>query len=183
MNKGFTLIELLVVIAIVAVLAAAVVLTLNPAELLRQTRDATRLSDLATIRSALALYLADVSTPAMGTATNCYVNPAIGAGSGCLTRFAGGTNTIVASVAIDGTGWVPVNLTGISSGPPISSYPTDPVNNTTALFYAYRNGGTGNLQFEVNADLESAKYIPEEGTDGGNSAGFYEVGTHPGLAL
>ena len=55
-QKGFTLIELLIVIAIIAILAVVVVLTLNPAELLRQARDSNRISDFATIKSALALY-------------------------------------------------------------------------------------------------------------------------------
>src|ERR1700690_1366993 len=36
-HKAFTLIELLVVIAIIAILAVVVILTLNPAELLRQS--------------------------------------------------------------------------------------------------------------------------------------------------
>jgi len=58
-RRGFTLIELLVVIAIIAILAVVVVLTLNPAELLRQSRDANRVSDMATLTSALNLYLTD----------------------------------------------------------------------------------------------------------------------------
>src|SRR3989344_8684487 len=66
MTKGFTLIELLIVIAILAVLSTAVVLVLNPAELLKQGRDSTRISDLASINSAIALYLTDVSTPGLG---------------------------------------------------------------------------------------------------------------------
>src|SRR5580704_3649915 len=61
-RKGFTLIELLVVIAIIAVLAVVVVLTLNPAELLRQARDSNRISDFATLKSAIGLYSEDVST-------------------------------------------------------------------------------------------------------------------------
>ena len=52
-KKGFTLIEFLVVIAIIAILAVVVVLTLNPAELLRQARDSNRVSDFATFKSAI----------------------------------------------------------------------------------------------------------------------------------
>ncbi|KKW47096.1 MAG: hypothetical protein UY99_C0042G0007, partial [Parcubacteria group bacterium GW2011_GWA1_59_11] len=44
MRSSFTLIELLVVIAIVAILSAVVIITLNPAELLKQSRDSNRLS-------------------------------------------------------------------------------------------------------------------------------------------
>jgi prepilin-type N-terminal cleavage/methylation domain-containing protein len=48
---GFTLIELLVVIAIIAILAVVVVLTLNPVQLLAESRDANRVSDMATLQS------------------------------------------------------------------------------------------------------------------------------------
>ena len=58
-RSGFTLIELLVVIAILAVLAVVVVLTLNPFALLQESRDANRLSDMATLNSAINISLAD----------------------------------------------------------------------------------------------------------------------------
>lgn len=59
-RKSFTLIELLVVLALVAILSVVVVVTLNPAELLKQARDSNRLSDLATINTSLNLFSADV---------------------------------------------------------------------------------------------------------------------------
>ena len=62
-REGFTLIELLVVIAIIAILSVVVVLTINPAEMLRQSRDTQRISDLNTLKSALNLYLVDSSAP------------------------------------------------------------------------------------------------------------------------
>src|ERR1700733_4058065 len=71
MRRAFTLIELLVVIAIIAVLAVVVILTLNPAELLKQSRDANRISDIATINQSLALYLEDVGG-GMGTSSILY---------------------------------------------------------------------------------------------------------------
>ncbi|MFA6494844.1 MAG: type II secretion system protein, partial [Candidatus Paceibacterota bacterium] len=40
--KSFTLIELLIVIGILAILVAAIVITLNPAQLLAQARDSKR---------------------------------------------------------------------------------------------------------------------------------------------
>src|ERR1700679_2456531 len=73
-KKGFTLIELLVVIAIIAILSVVVILTLNPAELLRQSRDSNRISDLSVTKSAISFYLASVSTPSIGTSTVCYVD-------------------------------------------------------------------------------------------------------------
>jgi prepilin-type N-terminal cleavage/methylation domain-containing protein len=205
-NKGFTLIELLVVIAIVAVLAAAVVLTLNPAELLRQTRDATRLADFSTIKSAMALYLVDVpaGSYSIGNGANCYVEfTAAGPmtagcdpdGAGALTaRFAAGTVTVSAAPIqdIDATGWIPVNFTLISSGSPISALPSDPAQSMASdLFYAYRPAaaagvcttGTTCIVYEINANMESAKYAAEEGIDGGNDANRFEAGTDPGLDI
>jgi len=172
MQKGFTLIELLVVIALIAVLAVAVILALNPAELLKQGRDSTRISDLANINSALALYLADYVSPSMGNSNNCY-----GAISfTCNTRFTtGGTVITVSSQAINGTGWIPVDLTVISSGSPLPRYPVDPINNGT-LFYAYKPSSTVGF-YEINAVLESTKYSNQAATDGGSSSGVYEVGT------
>ncbi|MDP2704751.1 MAG: prepilin-type N-terminal cleavage/methylation domain-containing protein, partial [bacterium] len=67
-KKGFTLIELLIVIGILGILAAAVVVVLNPGELLAQARDGTRLADLDSVRSAYSLYLADVSAPVITAA-------------------------------------------------------------------------------------------------------------------
>jgi len=61
-QKGFTLIELLIVIAIIAILAVVVTLTLNPAELLRRSRDSQRISDFATLNRAVSYYLATTAS-------------------------------------------------------------------------------------------------------------------------
>ena len=70
MKRGFTLLELIIVIAILAVLAVAVVIVLNPAEVLAKARDSNRLSDLSALKSAIALYLTDVSPPLLAGATS-----------------------------------------------------------------------------------------------------------------
>jgi len=197
-RKGFTLIELLIVIGIIAILAAVVLLTLNPAELLRQARDSNRVSDFDSLRSGLALYLADVSNPDMGDHANCYVITIAGFNTidaGCdgdgtagtnPARFVGGVTTQDPDRNVDGTGWVPVNLTAISSGSPLPNLPVDPTNNTT-YYYAFRPGSIGCTtsctDYEVNADMESAKFITREGQDGGNSGALYEVGTDQALDL
>ncbi len=188
-TRGFTLIELLVVIAIVAVLAVTVILTLNPAQLLRQARDSNRINDLTNLKSAISLYLVDVPTPTLATSTNnCYAHVSSSLASCTAVRFAAGTTVITTSSqsVSSGLGWVPINFTSISGGSPIAALPIDPINNAT-YFYAYK-ADTANLTFELNADLESSKYIQggpndRESTDGGSSAGLFEVGSAPGLAL
>jgi prepilin-type N-terminal cleavage/methylation domain-containing protein len=180
-EKGFTLIELLIVIAIIAVLAVVVILALNPLELLRQARDSNRVSDLATLKTALAMYLADgQTTSGWPTAPTCYTDTPGAACNG--TRFSSAyTNTSSsANRNVDGTGWIPINLTLISSGSPIAQLPKDPVSNT-AFFYAFAASSTSGF-FEINADMESNRYrqggtSDVESTDGGNSPSLYEVGS------
>jgi prepilin-type N-terminal cleavage/methylation domain-containing protein len=52
-QKGFTLIELLIVIGIIAILAAAVIITITPGERLKDAREATRASHMAAIGTAI----------------------------------------------------------------------------------------------------------------------------------
>ena len=54
--RAFTLIELLVTIAIVGVLAALVLVAINPARRLAQARDSGRKSDIGAIATALQAY-------------------------------------------------------------------------------------------------------------------------------
>jgi len=64
---GFTLIELLIVIAIIAILSVVVVLTLSPSEMLRQTRDSNRISDMDTLVHAVNQYQTDLQTSGNST--------------------------------------------------------------------------------------------------------------------
>jgi prepilin-type N-terminal cleavage/methylation domain-containing protein len=58
-QSGFTLIEILVVIGIIAVLAAIVIIAINPARQFKQARDAQRRSDTNAILNAIGQYIAD----------------------------------------------------------------------------------------------------------------------------
>ena len=198
-TKGFTLIELLVVIAIIAILSVVVILTLNPAELLRQSRDSNRISDLSVTKSAISFYLASVTSPSIGTSGVCYQDAAasttgqltVGT-STCLTWFATNTtSSFSSSTAVSGTGWIPIafSTTSISGaipgGSPLGSLPHDPLNNDGIHFYSYIASSTG-LVFKLDAHMESQKYSnggsnDVVSTDGGIDPLSYEQGTN--LAL
>ena len=188
MKKGFTLIELLVVIAILAVLMSVIVVTLNPAEMLKKTRDTKRISDLDALRTAINLFVTDLGSFSTGTSitTNtCYASQ-IGVSNvpGCTAPYASST-----SQAINGNGWIPINFTAISSGSPLSSLPLDPSNavgdNTTAPtgwhVYVFK-ANTSSSTYKLMANMESSYYSnggsgDVESKDGGSSTTVYEVGS------
>lgn len=216
---GFTLLELLIVIAIIAILSVALVFVLNPAETLKKSRDAQRISDLKTLKTAIGLYLTSVSTPDLDAAV---ANVCLGSANtaaqisysfettdvSCAVNIAEGTDVATGSsfsatdmcryvaanaFSVDGTGWVPVNLTSLTGGSPISALPADPVNTVAApatpvstdLVYRYacQNAGTTgkpSYVFEVDAQLESDAYTltdDRRAKDGGDNPNYYEVGT------
>lgn len=58
-TKGFTLIELLIVIAIISTLAVVVFVALNPAQRLKDSKDARRTADVDTILTAIHASIVD----------------------------------------------------------------------------------------------------------------------------
>ena len=216
-RKGFTLIELLVVIAIIAILAVVVVLTLNPAEMMRRARDSNRASDLGMIKTAISLYLSDVSTTNMGTAGTCYIAysgttaPAVTNGvyefatsssetsiptqvpNDCSYWFSTATSATTSNSRSVTNGWIPINLSVISSGAPIAQWPVDPAysagsatagNTNAGHFYSYIPAS--NNAYKIAAKMESVIYSNGgsgdlESTDGGIDPFMYEQGTNLSL--
>src|SRR5664280_763810 len=194
-RRGFTLIELLVVIAIIAILSVVVILTLNPAELLRQSRDANRVSDMATINGAFGIYAEDVGG-SMGTPSTTYLSildptvtstagdqcqglglPAQSTSSGWIYQC--GASSSYRNVI--GTGWIPLNFGQMSTGVPFGALPQDPINQTSSnLYYTYTTDG--NSYWQLTAHMESQKDIPLEASSGGADPAMYTAGNNTSLA-
>lgn len=164
MRRAFTLIELLIVIAVIAVLSVVVVLVLNPAELLRQARDGQRLSDLATLQSAVQIYIVDTGAN-LGSSSTTYISIADASASTSFTQCQNLNLLSLASTSysctsstkdVDGTGWIQVNFNTISAGSPLGALPIDPINQTsTDLSYDFTANGSN---WQITALPESQKY-------------------------
>ncbi|HOD96767.1 MAG: type II secretion system protein [Candidatus Paceibacterota bacterium] len=174
-TKGFTLIELLVVIAILAVLMSVVVITINPAEMLKKSRDSRRVSDLDALRTALNLYLSEDKDFTSLDNTKAYLSLS---GSPCTVASYGGktaTQCVADPRKVDGNGWIPLNFTSLSIRSPLSSLPVDPTN-SNPYFYAFTVSSTKTM-YELNAKLEANSNSGLMSSDGGNSATVYEIGS------
>ncbi|HUY69630.1 MAG TPA: SUMF1/EgtB/PvdO family nonheme iron enzyme, partial [Candidatus Tyrphobacter sp.] len=162
-------------IGIIAILAAAVILVLNPAQLLAQARDSTRASDMSSLKTALSLYEEDVSPLSLGTAGKVYVS--LSNCTGLPANYVCPSSTDLQKT--DGTGWIPVDLNNVSVGSPISNLPLDPTNTTSSgLYYEYMTDGGSN--WSVSAVPESTKYQDQMSAFGDSTsqtlAGGYPVG-------
>ena len=126
---GFTLIEILLVVAAIAILAGIVILAINPAKQLGDTRNAQRQSDTTTILNALWQYSLDhngnfpanvdsipETAQMLGTAGSC--------DSGCTA-----TSTVASCVDLSSY-LEPTYLVGI---------PYDPTTGTSSKTYYYLN--------------------------------------------
>lgn len=58
-KQAFTIIELLVVVGIISILAIALLVTLNPTEAQKKSRDAKRVKDATTIQAIIESFLSD----------------------------------------------------------------------------------------------------------------------------
>ncbi len=180
---GFTLIELLIVIAILAILAAAVVIVLNPSELLSQARDTQRIADMKAMRSAIDVVFANDPSVSDGVDNTVYISIADTSATcantiGLPSLPVGWAYSCVVSAnltKVNGTGWIPINFNNSANSINLPALPIDPVNSASAgKYYTYVTGGS----YELTALLESQKKHDAAIADGGSLPGILQMGSH-----
>jgi prepilin-type N-terminal cleavage/methylation domain-containing protein len=147
-SRGFTLIELLIVIGIITVLAAVVIVSLNPGQRFKDARDARRTTDVQTIISAIHLYLVDNKGSYPAGLSAGMAETQLGTGpSGCA--IATGGCAVVAAACVDTTTPLAKYL---------KSVPMDP------------NGGTAaTTKYSVVIDANGIVTVKACGTEGTNN--------------
>lgn len=97
-RRGFTLIELLLVIGIIAILAAIVLVAVDPPKRFSQARDARRAGEVYSILNAILNYMSDnVGAVPAGIDNDASTAQVLGtAGSGCNTGCAPAGTTLSA---------------------------------------------------------------------------------------
>ncbi|MEK9154670.1 MAG: LamG-like jellyroll fold domain-containing protein [Patescibacteria group bacterium] len=162
-KSAFSLLELLIVMGVLAILTTTVVLIINPVELLKEGRDSKRIVDIRSIDEAIQLAQADNLSLSLGspnvvylslpdTNSNCssYSLPSLPIGYSYTCQSASNFQKV------DGTGWLPIDFTALSTGSPFPVLPIDPENDdNNNLYYTYENG------YILTAGLLSNEYIQE----------------------
>lgn len=149
--KGFTLIELLIVIAIMGILAAAILVAINPGKRMAQARDAQRKTDISAIANALIGYYTLFGVYPAETFCDSSIgrdsdNACPPSGTG-ISGAGGWTTTAIYA-----------NLTGQAF---LKKLPLDPVNDST-YYYNYEPNtavppcaGGGGCEYYIGGRLEA----------------------------
>lgn len=150
------------IIPIIAILAAVVVMIINPLELTRRSRDAARFTDGVQLQAAINTMVQEANN-AQTPFSLCVGSPE---GEYCTGR------SDKDSLNSDGTGWIKVD---VSQNPafPMAALLKDPVN-TDEFHYTYCSDGA---DWEINFPLESEQQKAKLVEDEGDNNNVYELGS------
>lgn len=202
-RRGFALIDVAVMTGVVALLGATAAFVLNPADIMKESRDVERITALGKMNAAMGLLFATsdwrpargvcaesvaTSTSPLGEALwkgldmsvpvpRCYQH-APHSVARCEERYeAPISGASSASRKNDGSGWVPMNLSRAAGGTLLAEWPIDPKEDGIN-FYSFvcrRNGN--DIKWEFAAHMESARY----GAGGPDDVESTDKGNRPGL--
>jgi len=99
LEKGFTLIELLVVIGVIGILAAVVLIAINPGRQFASARDTQRRSDLYSVTNAIYQYAAENNGNVPAIITNIPTH--VGTGPGLINLTSTLVPTYMAAIPYD----------------------------------------------------------------------------------
>lgn len=133
-SAGFTLIELLIVITIIATLAVTVFVALNPAQRLKDAKDARRTSDVDTILTAIHAAIVDNkgSYPTNFPAVGVEAQLGTGTAAQCSPLATGGCNVLASQACVNLIADVAVDLI-----PYLKSIPIDPTTTFSSVNTGY----------------------------------------------
>lgn len=116
-HSGFTLLEILLVVAAIAILAGIVIVALNPAKQLGDTRNAERRSDVNAILNAIQQYAIDNNGSLPAGIDSVYTSAqVIGTSSSGLDSTCTATTTVSAGLDLTSV-LVPTYIVAIPSDP------------------------------------------------------------------
>jgi prepilin-type N-terminal cleavage/methylation domain-containing protein len=158
-KRGFTLLEILLVIAAIGVLAAIVLIAINPNKQIAQARNAQRRVDLNTLNKSLEQILIDTGTYPTGI-TSSYQEV-------CATGRKSSTDLLTDAPSVDCTGKLDLR-TLIPTY--IASMPRDPQSiGSSTGYYVARNSLNNKISIKgANGELSQTLAINDTGESVGN---------------
>lgn len=180
------------IVTIALVLLVGVFLIFNPLERLRETRDALRVKDLTSLKSAVDTYINNNAKEI--AASSALLCSGCSAGNQAFSYrkiTLGNISTIEKKLNfVNGTGWIPLDLAKNAKlgQTPLQILPTDPLEKgfqvrtklpifTTSEDFVYVYTAGIDNKYKISAKMESQKGLDKASHDGGSASDRLEVGT------
>ena len=150
---------------------------LSTSDLMAESRDSNRVSDIAMLKSLIGLYAADGGTFSACKSKTLYASAPITPPAGWQVGANAG------KTAVDGSGWLPFDFASIQAGSPFRELPLDPVNDPSKGLVYVMACDPSSQSFKFEAGMESSAYNQGGSedmvsTDGGIDPNLYENGSN-----